>query len=350
MPWTFALRPRGASRFFHAAFLVVWLALWAVAEAAGLVFVFLLLRLALAFLGVSPMPPSTLSTSSLLLAGLFGLVWTALWTWGGVSAMRDLAWTLWGADHLRVGPTGIELVKHAPPLSQKKVFPRDSILRVRLRDLDRALVVETPRGEELLTALGTPARRDELRRRIAATLALDESSALARELSALPEGWDLDLDADSRTLLVQSRRCRRAQTRFLATATAVLALAFAASLHDPFGPGAALLALLTLLSGLGACWLRWGRSEWLVEDGLLVFRRRLGRWLLAEDELPGAQLVVEAGDEFFRLVALKDGRRRAIDSGSGDGRAYVRLGRWIAHRCALSLTLPRGLDDGRRGP
>ena len=348
MAWTFALRPRGASRWLHAALLPVWLTLWTAAEAAGLVLVYLLLRLLLALLGISPMPPSTISVSSLLFAGLFGLAWTVLWTWGGISTLRELAWTLWGADRLRVDPASLELVKHAPPLSQKRLFPRDSILRVRLRDHARSLVLETTRGTELLTTLGTPAQREGLRARIAATLGLDESSALERELSGLPEGWDIDLDADSRTLLVGSRRWRRGQTRFLAAATAVLTLGFVASLRSPFGPGAAVLALLALLSGFGACWLRWGRSEWLVEDRLLVFRRRFGRRLLAEEVLPDAQLVVEAGDELYRLIASKDGRRRTIASGPGDGRSFVHLGRWLAHRSSLPLTLPPGLAAERR--
>lgn len=344
-PWSAVLRPRGAGRWLQAAFTAAFLVPWALLEGLALFLVFLLGWALLAGLGAVPRPGGAVSPGAVALLGLFGLVWGLGWSAAGLSLLRDLFWALWGEDRIHVGPAGLEAVRHAPPLSRRKVFARHELVRVRLQPGGQALVVDTTRGSETLTVLGDELERARLRDRIEASLCLGGSEAFERELRALPEGWDVDLDSDSRTLLVPARRVRRAQARTSWIAATLFGLGFVAATRDEVGPAAVALGLLALLATALGSWLRWARTEWEVEPGRLVFRRRFAGRLLTEKRFAEAKLVVVVGDsdgEYLQLRVRAGDRVQTLAAAHGEPQPIEHLGRWLSHRAKLPLELPPG--------
>jgi hypothetical protein len=143
----------------------VWLAGWAVGEVVALGFLIMLIRSALgSAAGMSwPIPGGEwIAGGAAGFVFLFLLVWLALWTVGGLAAINELLRSLAGEDQISVQPSGIELVRRAGPFRRARTFDRPLIRRVRIRRHDKAVVMDTVSGTELMTKYGTDDEREAM--------------------------------------------------------------------------------------------------------------------------------------------------------------------------------------------
>nr|MCU0254227.1 hypothetical protein [Acidobacteriota bacterium] len=278
---TARLAPRGPGRFAGAGFLAVWLTFWAVGEAFAIVF---LARGAWWLLtgrpsGDGPGGPGSLGLGGVLALSAFLSVWLALWTLGGVLAGRELLRLLWSEQRLTAGPRGLERLERIGPFVGRRLIPRGTPLRLYLLERPGALMADAA-GERIeLTRLGTPAEREELRRALAAELALPDEPAEAPEPAALPHGWELRIDPEGGRVLVRDLDARRRLAVMMAVLAALAgagtaALALASRTDDDALVPAAMATALTI----GFAWLQFRvartRPEWRLESGRLALRRR----------------------------------------------------------------------------
>jgi hypothetical protein len=124
------LRVTGWARYVDAAFLCLWLAIWAVGEAAALTLMAALLASAVSValgrpLALASRVAPTDGTVSLFL--LFLLLWTALWTVGGFAAAAHLLRRLSGEDLVDVSGLDVYLTRRAGPFRRRRRVPHRSI-------------------------------------------------------------------------------------------------------------------------------------------------------------------------------------------------------------------------------
>lgn len=272
-------RPRGRGRFVGIAFLLVWLCLWAAAEAFVAIVLghglWSLLTGAPAFGTGAP-----LRLAPALGAGALLLVWLSIWTVGGVAAVEELLRLSWAEDRLVLHRDALAHLRRLGPRVRCELLPRDEVQRVFTQPATSILVAQ--RGESLvaLTDLGTATERLEAARQLRAALSLSDEGD-GRDVAALPVGWQVISGPGDERLLVRDLRTRRTEAAILATVTAVVwALLGALALEAWSEPT---LWVMTLMVGVLAVWLGWrtlwtlrGRNEWRLEPGRLVRQRRFG--------------------------------------------------------------------------
>src|SRR5688500_5672359 len=110
----FVFRPTGCMRFGLAAFLGVWLCGWAAGE-------WFALRVLIA--GVQSGQAWTVTSHPAgLMVGGFLILWTTLWTIGGVAALISFLRSVAGVDRLIVTPEAWELERGIGPFSISRTF------------------------------------------------------------------------------------------------------------------------------------------------------------------------------------------------------------------------------------
>jgi hypothetical protein len=118
---TRSFRPSGIGRYFMAAFMLVWLAGWAVGETVALFGVGGILS-AMAGVFTDRLPTfltDPVSSGAVVFILLFLTVWLTFWTIGGVGAMVHLLRSLWGEDAIALSSEGIELIWRAGPIRRR---------------------------------------------------------------------------------------------------------------------------------------------------------------------------------------------------------------------------------------
>jgi hypothetical protein len=273
----FIFRPGGPGRFLGAAFLLLWLCVWAVGEAFALSILghglWALLTGSPAFGADVP-----LRMAPALGAGAFLLVWLAIWTVGGVMAIQELFRLMWAEDRLALDRDALWRVRRRGPFTSTRALARNDIRRVFVQPANTALMVQLSSNLVELTDPGTPAERTEAGRRLCAAMELPDEGTSA-EPAALPEDWQEAAGARGERLLVPNLQHRRQQAIAVAIVTGVvwtgLALLARESLREPN-----LWVVTLMLTVLGAwlarntLWLLRGRKEWRIEPGRLMHQRR----------------------------------------------------------------------------
>src|SRR6185503_2242623 len=181
------LAPRGAGRWFGAAFLLFWLCGWAMGEAFALT---MLVKGAIALLSGTPIHSggSPVTLAALLAFGAFLLFWLAIWTVGGIAAFHQVLLLLWASDRLAARGGALEVVHARGPFRRRREFPRHLIRRLALVPKHDRLVVETDRGMVELSTLGTRDEREQAMVSLRGALGLGD--AAAHDDVKLPEGWE----------------------------------------------------------------------------------------------------------------------------------------------------------------
>lgn len=347
------LKASGFGRFGGAAFLLVWLAFWAVGEVlAG----WILIRGGWSLL--TGLPPgegrAPLETAPALGAGVFLLCWLAFWTLGGVLAWREVLRLLAGRDRLVLRPEALVVERGFGLFRSRQEIPREQVRRFQRRPDGNILFADTRRGGVELTRFGTPAGIEQLAAAFNADWKLSPDAPLD---GVLPEGWNEAVAPEGGAILIKDPVVRRKQ----AGVTGCVFLVFAgvggyilqASFAQP-----SLLALGAMITagagfaGWGAYRLAYCRDEWVPGAGCLRLQRRLRERAEPRFEAAALRLREEKdsdGDPLYKLVAasaaaspalsLREARRheRVIMSASGDSFEVRNLGRWLAQRCGLSL-------------
>jgi hypothetical protein len=357
------LKPHGIGRFFGAAFLTVWICGWAVGEAFAL---WLLSTGAMALMGVEmPAGPKvSLPAGPAVAMGAFLLFWLAIWTLGGVMAIREWLRLMWAEDRILVHGSGVRVTWCCGPFRRTKEYPRHTIRGVLLAR-HAALTLETEKERVELSPLGTLREREEAMTWLRSELAVGDGAGVSTDGApvSLPKGWEESITAEGERALVPDRGTRRAQARFTGILTLVMAAAMlslaSGSLSSPsLIPGAILALCATLGLAWGTLWLVRGRMEWKIGSGRLTLRRRFAATLRDEFEADRLEVVVTRdsdGDEWFALEAVRGGEgavnvvnpmeaarharkhRRRITSALHDSTVPLRLGTWLSRAAAIPI-------------
>lgn len=352
------LRPCGVGRWFGAAFLLVWLCVWAVGE---LLVGGLLLALIGASLGLVQPSSSFPAGLAALGIGAFLLVWLSFWTLGGLAALGTVARCGWGSDVVTVGVNRWTFRQGVGPWGRSRQLDPSNVQHLALRGSEGSLVAEMDSGTVTLTSFGTAADRRWLLDMLRRSARLEESPAGAnasrRRSSSQParlSGYDVEVLPDGTTRVARPARHRLAQAGWLLVLTlfwngivgvfVAVGLGLIQAESDSSGamaPGAwgywlfltpFILVGLGILSALG--WAALGREEWLVFPNCLQVRRTLlgNRWLwrYPDGALTLAMRTDSEGDEHWRLLLEARGKVRVLDT--GDPAQLRALGRLLAER------------------
>jgi hypothetical protein len=323
-----SLRPRGWGRYFDAAFLICWLAIWVVGE---VVVAFLtcttIVSLIAATLGLSLPAFFPKTTDPGVASGflLFGLVWLTMWTIGGVAAGTHLLRGLAGEDRVSLTPDSLVIMRRAWIFHRTRTIARADIRRVVTRTSDRSVNVYTGvGGMQTVTTLGTPRDREELRAVLAAALVLPDAATVKRlESQTLPPDWESERRGADLVLMRPRRRTRRQQATTMWIVTGMISL------------------------GLLAAWITWGGAEWIVRPGRLTHRLYFASWT-REREFEGARLELSQsidsdGDVHHALhVSVPKKDERGV-SGASDAESAVE-GEPLRHRKKIASSLDEPCD------
>jgi len=303
------LRIREPARFIGAAFLLVWLCMWAAGESFAL---WILIRGALALATRTPLAPdrAPLQVGLAVLIGVFLLVWLAIWTLGGVAAIGEFLRLMWGEDRIDVESGRLRVRWMRGPFRRGRTFERDAIHRISLSSPHEYLVLESGARRIELSRLGA---REE-RRRAAETMNAMLSISHPADSGALPEPWQDIITPEGEHAVVANLITRRRQALFttvLAMLGATVTFLVAGDVpHQPALATPAVVGLaLTVLLVWGALWLARGRIEWRIGSGGLTLRRRYGASV--RDMFEGRRLLLVAstdsdGDLWYELFAVGD--------------------------------------------
>lgn len=101
---------------------------------------------------------------------------------------------------------------------------------------------------------------------------------------------------------------------------------------------------LSLLIALWATWTTWGRSEWLVGDGRLTWRRRFASW---QREQPFHNAAIELlhqvdsdGDDRFTLSVGGASGRCKVCTALHDPAELASLAEWLSARTRFPIERP----------
>jgi hypothetical protein len=352
-----SLRPCGWGRYFDAAFLICWLAIWVVGE---VVVAFLtcttIVSLIAATLGLSLPAFFPKTTDPGVASGflLFGLVWLTMWTIGGVAAGTHLLRGLAGEDRVSLTPDSLVIMRRAWIFHRTRTIARADIRRVVTRTSDRSVNVYTGvGGMQTVTTLGTPRDREELRAVLAAALVLPDAATVKRlESQTLPPDWESERRGADLVLMRPRRRTRRQQATTMWIVTGMISLGVIASLTAPIVSGGGFVFdkvswSLTLLCGLLAAWVTWGGAEWIVRPGRLTHRLYFAA-RTREREFEGARLELSQsidsdGDVHHALhVSVPKKDERGV-SGASDAESAVE-GEPLRHRKKIASSLDEPCD------
>ena len=356
--WELRHEPRGLGRFFFAAFLLLWLAGWAVGETIALG---VLVKGGAEWVRAGAPLPEQAPAAAIAIAA-FLLVWLGLWTLGGIMAIRELLSLLWGGTLVIAGPDGVVVERWAGPFRSRKQVPRDAIQAVRLQP--RGLLgLETTRGAIDLLRSSRAGRLEQFAEELRRELRLVRPEAASAPAPELPAGWADVLTPEGVVALTRDPAIRRRQAAVLAALT--LAAGAITLFSMRLGEDSAGRWSLALVSGLaalalgaGTLWLAFGRNEWCLTSGRLVLQRRLLSRVSVRFIARGLELSMSTdsdGDEWFALDAtalppdpsspppdaavIVMGRAvrtkpevRRIARGMNDASVPRALGRWLADR------------------
>jgi hypothetical protein len=344
-----SLRPSGIGRYFAAAFLLFWLGGWAMGEIFALGFLALLVRsVAGSILGMPwPLPGGEwIAGGAAGFVFLFLLLWLTLWTFGGVAAITELLRSLAGEDLVSMQGSVVELARRAGPFRRVRSIERSHIHRVRLRRRDKAVVIDTPKGTELVTQYGTPDERQAMVEWLRSRLSLSERDTLLDPVAA-PPGWTMSIEGGTAVLTRADAQSRRIGSLIMWAIVAFMGLIwYGAAATSP--AGAVVAAVLTVLVTFGAAWVTWSHREWRVRHGELTVHTRLLLWN-RERTFRSARLEVALStdsdnDDHYRLTVIDADGKRQIASEMNDHAETVDLARWLSARTGFPLTLPGPLQ------
>lgn len=340
------LRPTGWARYFDAAFLMVWLGFWLVGETVSLALIGAMVAGALSTaLGrpaalASPVVPTTDGSVAFFL--LFLLLWTALWTVGGIAAISHLLRRLGGGDAVAVTSEEVRLEWRAWPFRRRRRIPVSSIRRVRLSPASAAVVLDSAEGTLTVTDLGTAAARASLKDWLAERLPLP-SAADARAMERETAPRDREARAAGVEMIVTrtTRRARRVTMAIGWVVAALVSLGWIGAVRQG-GAGSSAAGVLTLLVVAAAMWMTGDRAEWILAPGRFQIRRRFGAWTLRDRTFDaGSILDVEQhrdsdGDDHYVLVVRDSAGRRVLSRALHDPYELLALGEWLAGRTELT--------------
>jgi hypothetical protein len=347
-PDAFSLRPAGWARYLEVVFLGIWIVGWFVFELAGLALLGGLLAGVLAAAVSVPVPfASRLAPDgSAPFFLLFILFWLVLWTVGGVAALTHFLRSMAGRDVIAVSPGGLELEWRAGPFYRRRTIRPGDIRRVRLRLDGGMLVLDTVSGTVDVTKFGTRSDRLALLGWLRQRLVLpDEAQAKRFESETTPPGWEVDTHGTETRLMRPSRRTRAIQAGVLWTLAGLMATGFLPAFFAGTLTRAQLAAAVAaLLFALWATWTTWGRSEWLVRNGRLTWRRRLWSW---QREQPFDNAAIELlrqvdddGADRFTLRVRSATAHRKISSALHDHAELTSLAEWLSARTHFPIEWP----------
>jgi hypothetical protein len=339
------LRPRGAGRFFGAAFLSFWLCGWVVGEAFA---VWILYHVARALLSGTPAGPfrEPVALGALLAMVGFLLVWLALWTLGGSAALREVLRLVWSKDRIVAGTASLRVLRGVGPFRSTLEIPREKLRRIYLAPRTWALSAETTASPVTLSKLGSHAERRDVASALRDELRVPEDLPVDDAAPALPKGWQETVTPEGDYALVPDLGVRRRQSRvatvFALALTTLAVLLVSQSTNDPsVVPPAVLISVAAAAVTWGAVRLARGRIEWRIGVGSLTRRRRFGwrvRDLLEARSLELTRSRDSDGDECFALEALGPGGpagRKTIARATDDPTVPRQLGGWLAARAGV---------------
>ncbi len=353
------LRPHGWLRLIPAAFLLVWISGWAVFETGCLAFILYLLRALIAPNALSSLvPPAKMGPGGVVvIVGLLvplGL-FTALWTFGGVSALRDLVRLFASEDRISFGPDGIACEQRVAFRVQTVQLTRSRVLD--LRTARNALVADVEgEKERILTQLASIKALRDLRDEMRRVLGIDTPEAnrrrVAKDEAAPPEGYVVEPDPGGGVTLELGPAARRRHARILfAIGATLLALAAWVVLEEskraevsPSTQNAAVVvAVIASPFLLLAFFARFGRVTLTARDGMIRRTRHLLHWRF-ERTVQSPALVLEHdtdsdGDDRYALVAKGgDGQKDLHIAGDINAdRTLIHLGRYLAAKAHTEL-------------
>jgi hypothetical protein len=318
------LKPGGAARFFPAAFLTFWLCGWAFGEFFA---IRMLVMGALSVMNGTPFEDgqSRLGLGFGVAAGGFLLFWLAIWTVGGAAAMSELLRLLWSEDRIIAHGGGLTLAASLGPFRFRREFPRDEVRRIVIAPRNRGLVLETTKGNFLLSRSGSREEREEAIRALHAELGLsaptsgtepgvEPDARVSTEAVELPKGWQEIITPEGERALAPDVAIRKTQARMVSilgfVTASVAMLAVVQLRHGPAAlPFALITTILTLALVWGAVWLSRGRMEWRIGSGRITLRRRFGPEVKDVFEAVRLELGVKSdsdNDPWYVLDALND--------------------------------------------
>ena len=328
---------------------MVWLGGWALGEAFALGFLILLIRSAVGgAVGISwPIPGGDWIVGGA--AGfflLFLIVWLTLWTVGGVLAIKELVRSLAGEDRVSVLPARVEVMHRAGPFRRVREFDRSLIRRVRLRHHDKAVVLDTVSGSELITSYGTSDERQAMTEWLRQQLSLPEEVAHV-DTSAAPPGWTMTIEGGAARLSRSDRQARRVGALIAWVIVGLTGLIWFGSTKSGSTAGSLVALSLTLLLAGCAAWATWSRREWLVRHGQLTWGSRFLTWQWERSFRSARLEVVKStdsdNDDHYELKVIDEQGKQTIASEVNDEAGVIDLARWLAARTGFPLTLPRGI-------
>jgi hypothetical protein len=268
-------------------------------------------------------------------------------------ALTYLTRSLVGEDVIGLTASGFEVVRRVGPFRRRYALERSAIRRLRSRRHDRAVLADTTNGTRVITTFGAPAERDAVIDWLTEHLGLHDADATA---GATPAAWDVRIEGETAHVrkVRPGVRLTRALTLWLLTVAMASAL-YASS--DPEAMAASTPALvLTLFLAAGAAMITWGRREWIVRPGELMFRRSFATWT-DERTFKSARLeltheIDSDNDDHYNLIVVGAAGRRTLHSQAYDSGEVVDLGRWLAARTGFPLTSADKINTvrGRRAP
>lgn len=343
------LRATGIARYIGAAFLSVWLVGWVIGEAVALGFLVMLIRSVLgSALGLSwPIPGGQwIAGGAAGFALLFLFLWLSLWTVGGLAALNHLFRSLAGEDRISAEPAGVELVCRAGPFRRVRTFDRSLIRRVRLRRHDKAVVIDTASGTELITSFGTPDERLTMTEWLKRQLSLPDDDSHV-ETGEAPPGWNMTVESDTARLNRMDPHSRRTGAIITWVIAGLAGLIWFGSMKTESAFSTAVALGFAVFFASWAAWVTWSSREWRVRSGQLTSYRRFAAWEWERPFTSARLEVVEStdsdNDQHYKLKVTDDQGARTIASEMNDDAHIVDLARWLAARTGFPLTLPRAL-------
>jgi hypothetical protein len=221
-----------------------------------------------------------------------------------------------------------------------------------MRSHDKAVVVDTTKGTQVITTFGAPAEREAVADWLSRHLALPDADAAG----ALPTTWEVRTEGDSAYVRKAQPGVRRTRALISWFLTAAVAYAWYASLDADTSAGSIPALVLTLLLAAGAALSTWGRREWIARPGELTFRRQFAMWT-AERSFTNARLDVTRetdsdNDSHYKLIVVDGEGRKTVHSQVHDSGEVIDLAHWLAGRTGFSLTSSEPLHTlgARRAP
>jgi hypothetical protein len=361
MPVSKRFRPRGPGRFLDAGFLSLWLCVWLAGEIAALWF---LVTGLYALVTGQPLPGSDqpIRLGPALAIGVFLLIWLAVWTLGGILAIREWLRALSSEDLLCLDGESLTRSRRLGPFTFTRQWSHADIHRVFVQPTGscrETLMAQVGPAVVELTDLGTPEERHAAAEALRTALGLPVDDHPTGPAS-LPSDWQEMMDPYGVRLLVPNLRTRRQQALIVGIFagviwTGLVVLAWASYRSDPN------LWVLTCMVSVPAAWLTrqalWlhrGRNEWRIERGRIVRQRRSGASVTPVAEARALELMEETDSDGDRWYELRATRLSApVDTLRAPTRAIPRhisvhrvihdaaearcLGLWLAQRASVPL-------------